>query len=208
MFKQIFPALRATIVIAFFTGILFPVFITTIAQLIFPHQANGSLIINNIGQVIGSQLIGQQFVQPKYFHPRPSAAGSGYAGESSSGTNLGPTSAKLILGQADNLATKDSDESFVGITQLSKKYAQENFLNANEKAPVDAVTRSGSGLDPDISQANALFQARRVAKARGLALSRVLSLVSNHITTRQFGIFGEPRINVLMLNLALDKIKS
>ncbi len=208
MYKQIMPALRATIVIAILTGLVFPAMVTIIAQLCFPKQANGSLVTNSAGQIIGSRLIGQQFTKPNYFHPRPSAAGSGYAGEASAGTNLGPTSAKLINGQVDDLSTKDTDESFAGVKQLNEKYARENYLEEKEKAPVDAVTRSGSGLDPDISQVNAMYQARRIAKIRSLPLPDVIQLVQEHTESRQFGIFGEPRVNVLMLNLALDKIKS
>lgn len=208
MFKQIMPAVRATIVIAILTGLVFPVFVTVLAQLIFPKQANGSLITNAQGQVIGSSLVGQQFTKPNYFHPRPSAAGSGYSGEVSSGTNLGPTSAKLFLGQPDDPSTKNTDESFAGVKQLNQKYREENCLEENEKTPVDAVTRSGSGLDPHISEANATFQARRVAKERALPLPEILDLVRHHTEARQFGIFGEPRVNVLMLNLDLDKIRS
>ena len=208
MFRQMMPALRATIVIAILTGLVFPAIVTVIAQFLFPKQANGSLILNSQGHVIGSTLIGQQFVMEKYFHPRASAAGSGYAGEASAGTNLGPTSSKLILGQIDDPTTKDADESFAGIKQLSQKFRQENFLENNEKVPVDAVTRSGSGLDPHISQENALLQARRIAKVRSLPLSEVLGLVKKRTEPRQFGIFGEPRVNVLILNLSLDKVQS
>jgi K+-transporting ATPase ATPase C chain len=207
MLKQMMPAIRATLVLAILTGVIFPVAITMLAQLCFPEQANGSLTHNKAGQVIGSRLIGQQFVKPEYFHPRPSAAGSGYAGEASSGTNLGPTSAKLILGQADDPSTKDTDESFDGIKQLSQKYRQDSLLESNEKVPVGAVTRSGSGLDPDICEADAMLQARRIAKVRGLSKEDIQQLVKKHTEGRQFGFLGEPRVNVLMLNLALDEIK-
>ncbi len=206
MIKQMLPALKATIVLAVLTGLLFPLVITLIAQFFFPKQANGSLITNKTGKIIGSELIGQQFTSSQYFHPRPSAAGSGYAAEASSGTNLGPTSSKLINGQLDDLSTKNIDESFVGIKQLAQNYAVENLLSQNEKPPVDAVTRSASGLDPHISEANAFFQARRIAKVRALPLEQIISLIKKHTEERQFGIFGEPRVNVLTLNLALEEI--
>jgi K+-transporting ATPase ATPase C chain len=197
MLRELLPALRATLVLATLTGIVFPFLVTAFAQLLFPSQANGSLIRNRAGLVIGSRLIGQQFIRPEYFHPRPSAAGAGYAGESSSGTNLGPTSAKLILGSKE----------FQGIKQLAELYRKENLLAADEKVPVDAVTRSGSGLDPDISVANAQFQARRVSKARDLPLDDLLNVIAKNTEGRQFGFLGEPRVNVLMLNLSLDEVK-
>jgi len=206
MLKNIIISIRATLVLAVLTGLLFPGLITLIAQLVFPYQANGSLIVKN-GKTIGSRLIGQSFTKPEYFHPRPSAAGSGYAGEASSGTNLGPTSKKLILGQSDDPATKDVDESFKGVKQLADTYRTENGLAPNERVPVDAVTRSGSGLDPDISEANALMQAPRVAKTRNLPEATVTDLVHTHTEGRQLGFLGEPHVNVLMLNLALDDLK-
>jgi potassium-transporting ATPase KdpC subunit len=205
MLKQFITALRATIVLALFTGVIFPLVVAGIAQALFPHQANGSLISDGGGKIIGSSLLAQAFTRPNYFHPRPSAAGSGYAGEASSGTNLGPTSSKLILGQKDNPATKDVDESFAGVKQLADSYRTENGLRFDYAVPVDAVTRSGSGLDPDISVPNALLQVPRVAKARTLPESVVKDLLSKNIEERQFGFLGEPRVNVLMLNLALDQ---
>lgn len=207
MLKQVMPALRATLTLAFLVGLVFPLVITLLAQFIFPEQANGSLIRNASGQIMGSKLIGQPFTRSEYFYPRPSAAGSGYAGEASGGTNLGPTSAKLILGQADDPATKNVDESFVGIKQLAQKYREENFLTRDEKVPVDAVTRSGSGLDPHISQENALLQARRVAKARQMKLEDIQGLVRERTEPRDLGMFGEPRVNVLLINLALDRLQ-
>jgi K+-transporting ATPase ATPase C chain len=207
MLKQLVPALRATVVLALLTGLLFPLAVTALAQFMFPFQANGSLLRNEAGQVCGSKLIGQLFSKPEYFHPRPSAAGAGYAGEASSGTNLGPTSKKLILGLPDDASTKDVDESYSGIKQLAETYRQENQLKADEKPPVDAVTRSGSGLDPDISYANALLQSRRVAQARNLPVEAVIKLVDEQRENRQFGILGEQRVNVLMLNLSLDSKK-
>ena len=207
MLGQLLPAVRATIVIAALTGIAFPVILTLLSQVLFPEQANGSLVRNKQGQVIGSRLIGQQFTKPEYFHSRPSAAGAGYAGEASGGTNLGPTSSKLILGLPDDPNTKETDESYAGVKQLSQAYRQENLLADSEKPPVDAVTRSGSGLDPHISVVNAMYQARRVAKARGIDLSRVQDLVKSQSEPRQLGFLGEPKVNVLMLNIALDEIK-
>jgi K+-transporting ATPase ATPase C chain len=207
MNKHLLPALKATIVLAVLTGLIFPALITLIAQIVFPEQANGSLLRDKGGQVIGSRLIAQQFLQAKYFHARPSAAGAGYKGEASGGTNLGPTSSKLILGVADDPASKDIDESYAGIKQLAEQYRSENMLASDEKVPVDAVTRSASGLDPDISFANASLQARRVARARAMSEQDLLQLVRAQTASRQFDMFGEPRVNVLMLNLALDQAK-
>lgn len=207
MLAHIVPSIRATIVLGLFTGLLFPLAITGLSQLMFPGQANGSLIRDSSNRIIGSQLIGQNFTQPKYFHPRPSAAGSGYAGEASSGTNLGPTSAKLINGLPDDPATKDVDESYAGIKQLAEQYRKDNDMRSDETVPVDAVTRSSSGLDPDISLANALVQARRVAKARSLPQEVVEDKVKHSAEQRTFGFIGEPRVNVLTLNLALDAKK-
>lgn len=206
MLKQLLPALRATIFIAFLTGIAFPLGFTYFCQLLMPGAANGSLVYDKDGRVIGSSLLAQHFSKPEYFHARPSAAGSGYAGEASAGTNLGPTSAKLILGKADDPKT-EADESYAGIKQLSQSYRKENLLAGNEKVPVDAVTRSGSGLDPDISLENALFQSRRVAHARNMNYKEMEQLVQKHLQARQFGLFGEARLNVLMLNKDLDAIK-
>lgn len=204
MLRQLFPAFRATLVLAVLTGLLFPLAITGIAQVFFPAEAHGSLIRDAAGQVVGSRLIGQPFSKPEYFHPRPSAAGSGYAGEASSGTNLGPTSSKLIVGIADDPATKDTDESYAGVKQLVEAYRQENHLAPDTRVPVDAVTRSASGLDPHVSLANALLQAPRVAAARGADAERVLALIRSHTAGRDLGVLGEPRVNVLELNLALD----
>jgi K+-transporting ATPase ATPase C chain len=205
MVRQLFPAFRATVVLAVLTGLLFPLAITGIAQLAFPAQANGSLIRDAGGQVVGSRLIGQPFSKPEYFHPRPSAAGSGYAGEASSGTNLGPTSAKLIEGIPDDPATKDVDESYAGVKQLVEAYRRENRLAPDARVPVDAVTRSASGLDPHVSLANALLQAPRVAAARGADAERVTALIRRHTEGRDLSLLGEPRVNVLELNLALDR---
>ncbi len=205
IFKIVVQATRATIVLALLTGIVFPMSITGIGQVIFPKQANGSIITNSAGQPIGSSLIAQKFERAKYFHPRPSAAGSGYAGEASGGTNLGPTSQKLFEGQPDDPKTKDVNESFDGVKQLADAYRKENNLQKDFLVPVDAVTRSGSGLDPDISTENAAAQASRVASARKLPLQVIMDSVARCTEGRQLGFLGEPRVNVLMLNLELDK---
>ncbi len=205
MLKTIWQSVRATLVLALITGIIFPLAITAVAQLAFPNQANGSLIKDQKGKVIGSALLGQQFAKPAYFHPRPSAAGGGYAGEASSGTNLGPTSRKLFEGQADDPATKNVDESFAGVKQLADDYRKENGLPETFQVPIDAVTRSGSGLDPDISLENARVQAARVAAARQIPVQIVRDAIKHNTTARQLGFLGEARVNVLSLNLFLDR---
>lgn len=207
MLKQLRPAITSVFAFTLLTGLIFPLVITAVAQTLFPYQAKGSLIQQN-GKVIGSELIGQNFAASRYFHPRPSAAGSGYDASNSSGTNLGPTSSKLLKGIADDPKTKDTDESFAGIPQLAKAYREENGLAANTSLPADAVTRSASGLDPHISPANAALQAARVAKARSVSEDNVKKLIVQNTEGRQFGILGEPRVNVLKLNLALDKISA
>jgi K+-transporting ATPase ATPase C chain len=204
MLKQLVPSVRAVLVLALLTGLAFPLAITGLAQVLFKGQADGSLIRRD-GVVVGSRLIGQSFAKPEYFHPRPSAAGSGYAGEASGGTNLGPTSAKLLDGLPDDPATKDADESFAGVKQLVEAYRAENGLSTATPVPVDAVTRSASGLDPHISLANARLQAPRVARARGMDEAAVLAAVARHTAGRTFGLLGEPRVDVLLLNLALDQ---
>jgi K+-transporting ATPase ATPase C chain len=205
MLKQLMPALRATLFLALVLGIVFPIGFTSVVQFLFPKQANGSLIRNHSGEIIGSKLIGQAFAKNEYFHPRPSFAGSGYAAEASGGTNLGPTSAKLFNGQQDDPTTPNTDESFLGVKELAKQYRKENLLAEYEQVPVDAVTRSASGLDPHISLANAHLQARRIANARSIDLKRITSLIDKHTESRDWGIFGEPRVNVLLINLALDQ---
>jgi potassium-transporting ATPase KdpC subunit len=205
MFGQLRPAIMSVLVMTIVCGLLFPLAITAIAQVAFPHQANGSLIEQG-GKVIGSELIGQNFTAPGYFHPRPSAAGSGYDASASSGTNLGPTSDKLINGIHKKLPNgKDDPGNFDGIKDLAAAYRKENGIPDNAPVPADAVTRSGSGLDPEISPANADLQVGRVAKTRGLTEDQVRSLVAQNTAGRQLGFLGEPRVNVLKLNLALDQ---
>jgi K+-transporting ATPase ATPase C chain len=204
MLRQLRIAIRSVLVMMVVLGFLFPLLITAIAQIAFRHQANGSLIGSG-GKVVGSELIGQSFASPGYFHPRPSAAGSGYDAASSSGTNLGPTSDKLVNGIHRKLPNgKEDPGNFDGIKDLAAAYRKENGLPPNAPVPADAVTRSASGLDPEISPANAYAQVARVAKARQMSEDRVRKLVASNMTGRQFGLLGEPRVNVLRLNLALD----
>jgi potassium-transporting ATPase KdpC subunit len=187
--RHLWVALRMMVLTIVLTGIIYPLFITGVAQLIFPHKANGSMVTVN-GSVVGSNLIGQQFTQSKYFWPRPSAAGTGYDAMDSSGSNLGPTSKTLIDRIKKDVATLIKADPGL-------KYGS---------VPVDMVTASGSGLDPDITPANAYAQAARVAAARGLTVAAVRNLVKQHIASRQFGVLGEPHVNVLLLNVALDQL--
>jgi K+-transporting ATPase ATPase C chain len=205
--KHLRPALSLTAFFIVVTGLIFPVVVWAIGQVAFPYQANGSLLRDANGQVIGSALIGQSFHKPEYFHPRPSAAGSGYDAANSSGTNLGPTSDKLVNGVADDPETKDVDETYAGFRELAKTYREENGLAADAMIPADAATRSGSGLDPEISPANAELQVARVAKARGLNVVRVREVVAQNTQGRALGFSGEPRVNVLRANIALDRLR-
>ena len=189
MHRHLWVALRMMVLTIVLTGIIYPLFITGVAQLIFPHKANGSMVTVD-GPVVGSNLIGQQFTQAKYFWPRPSAAGNGYDAMASSGSNLGPTSKTLI------------DRIKEDVAALIKADPGLTF----GKLPVDMVTASGSGLDPDITPANAYAQVARVAAARGSSEADVRSLVKQHIAGRQFGVLGEPHVNVLLLNIALDQL--
>ena len=195
MRRQLLTGLRMTIVLTIILGLIYPLVMTAAGQALFPRQANGSEVKDARGQVVGSSLLGQSFTDAKgnpvakYFQPRPSAAGNGYDPTSSGASNLGPSNPKLL------------DE----VAQRVRAYRALNGLSATTKVPVDAVTASGSGLDPDISVANALLQAPRVAKARNLPLSDVLKLVHSHIRERAWGFLGERTVNVLDLNLALDK---
>ncbi len=189
---QIRPAILMVVVFTLLVGLVYPLAITGMAQVVFPFQANGSLLTDGQGSVIGSALIGQSFAKPQYFHPRPSAAGqNGYDATSSGGSNLGPT----------NKALTDA------VQQRAVAYRQENGLAADAPVPVDAVTASGSGLDPDISPANAMLQVHRVAAARGLTDQQVQALVEQYTQGRTLFILGEPRVNVLELNRALDALR-
>ena len=179
-------SIRFTIVTTVLLGIGYPLVVTGIAGAIFPHKAAGSLILKD-GQVIGSELLAQSFTSDKYFHPRPSAAGNGYDATSSGGSNLAQSNKVLV------------DRIQGSIDKLSQE-------NPGKPVPIDLVTTSGSGLDPDITPDAAFFQIPRVAKARGIPEARINQLIQEHITNRQLGFLGEPRVNVLDLNLDLDKL--
>jgi K+-transporting ATPase ATPase C chain len=240
MIKELGPGFRLTLIFTVLTGLLYPAIMTGISELIFPSQANGSLVSAN-GKVVGSNLIGQNFSKPEYFHPRPSAAGSGYDATASSGTNLGPTSAKLLRGTTKMDDKKNEVVDFDGINLRVVHYCVDNdipyessakldqfkdtkgdlddvkLIKAfnDEKAPLvfkakapipaDAVTASSSGLDPHISPANAEAQAGRVAKTRNTSVDHVRQLIAQYTQGSDLGFLGEPRVNVLMLNLALDQ---
>jgi potassium-transporting ATPase KdpC subunit len=240
MIKELGPGFRLTLALTILTGLLYPAVMTGLAELIFPKQANGSLVTVK-GAVVGSSLIAQGFSKPEYFHPRPSAAGSGYDATASSGTNLGPTSAKLLNG-----TTKTDDKGkevvdFDGISDRIVHYCLDNDLPYRSSIPLDqfkdsqgnlddvklikafndpktplvftpqapipqdAVTASASGLDPHISPANARIQLARVAKARRVPLDQVAPLIAQATKRPDWGLFGEPRVNVLLLNVALDQ---
>ena len=189
--KNMIAELRTSLVITLLLIVLFcgiyPVVVWAIAQGVFPHKANGSLVETK-GKIVGSSLLAQGFAGPSYFHPRPSAAGQGYDAANSSGTNLGPTSKKLIE----------------DVKQRVADYRAENGLPPDAPVPADAVTSSASGLDPHISPENAMLQAGRVAKARGLSREEVLRKIAAHTEGRALRILGEPRVNVLMVNLDLN----
>ena len=190
IFAEFGRSVVATIFFALILCGIYPLVVFGISQLLFPHQANGNLLVDKSGAVRGSALLAQNFTGAQYFHPRPSAAGAnGYDATSSSGSNLGPTSSNLVANITQNIATYHSD----------------NGLTTNAVVPADAVTASGSGLDPDISPASAEVQAARIAKARGVPVEQVRNLIASHTQGRDLGFMGDPRVNVLEINLALDQ---
>src|SRR4029077_19710585 len=240
MLKELGPGLRLTIVFTVLTGLLYPAVMTGLSEVIFPRQSAGSLVTVN-GKVVGSSLIGQPFAKPEYFHPRPSAAGSGYDASSSGGTNLGPTSSKLLHGTTKMDDKKNEVVDFDGIADRIVHYCIDNDIPYESSVPLDqfkdshgdlddvklikafnddktplvfmpktpipadAVTASASGLDPHISPGNAQAQAARVAKARGMSMEQAQELIAQHTQGRSLGFLGEPSVNVLQLNLALDE---
>jgi len=240
MIKELGPGFRLTLIFTVFTGLLYPAVMTAVSELIFPNQANGSLVMVD-GKLVGSSLIGQNFSKPEYFHPRPSSAGSGYDATASSGSNLGPTSAKLLHGTTKMDDKKNEIVDYDGINLRVVHYCIDNDISyessmpldqfkdakgelddvklikafnddktpllfkANTPIPPDAVTASSSGLDPHISPANADVQATRVAKARKISVDQVQPLIAQYTERADLGFLGEPRVNVLMLNVALDQ---
>lgn len=240
MIKELLPGLRLVIILTVLTGLLYPAAMTGLAKVLFPSKADGSLVFEN-GKVIGSSLIGQSFTKPQYFHPRPSSAGAGYDATNSNGSQLGPTSAKLLHG---TIKTDDKGQEVVdfdGIEDRIVHYCIDNGIPYTSSVPLDqfkdvqgnlddvklikafndpktpllfkpaaqipsdAVTGSASGLDPHISPANADVQAARVAKARGVAADKIQPLIAQATDRPALGFIGEPRVNVLMLNVALDQ---
>ena len=240
MLKELGPGLRLTLIFTVLTGLLYPAVMTGVSELVFPKQANGSLVTVG-GKVVGSTLIGQPFAKPEYFHPRPSAAGSGYDATASSGSNLGPTSAKLLHGTTKMDDKKNEIVDFDGINLRIVHYCVDNEIpyessvpldqfkdshgdlddvklikafnddktplvfTAKAPIPPDAVTASASGLDPHISPGNAETQAARIAKARGVSADQLKQLIPQFTDRADLGFLGEPRVNVLMLNIALDQ---
>ena len=188
LLRQLIPAVIILAIFTLVTGVIYPLAVTGASQLAFHDKANGSLLKKD-GVVVGSKYIGQQFAAPRYFHSRPSAAGAGYDGSASSGSNLGPNNPALLD----------------AITARVKAYRQENGLASDAKVPVDAVTASGSGLDPQISVANARMQAPRVAKERNVDMDKMRGLIAKYTDDRPMNILGDPGVNVLELNLALDR---
>jgi K+-transporting ATPase ATPase C chain len=240
MLKELGPGFRLTLIFTVVLGLLYPAVMTGVSELIFPKQANGSLVTVG-GKVVGSSLIGQTFAKPEYFHPRPSAAGNGYDATQSGGSNLGPTSAKLLHGTTKMDDKKNEVVDFDGISLRVVHYCVDNDIPYESSVPLDqfkdshgdlddvklikafnddktplrftpktpipqdAVTASASGLDPHISPANAETQAGRVAKARGVSADQVKQLIAQFTERADLGFLGEPRVNVLMLNIALDQ---
>ena len=240
MLKELGPGLRLTLIFTVLTGLLYPAVMTGVSELIFPKQANGSLVTVG-GKVVGSSLIGQPFAKPEYFHPRPSAAGNGYDATASGGSNLGPTSAKLLHGTTKMDDKKNEVVDFDGISLRVVHYCVDNDIPYESSIPLDqfkdsrgdlddvklikafnddktpllftpktpipqdAVTASASGLDPHISPANAETQAARIAKARGVSADQLKQLIPQFTDRADLGFLGEPRVNVLMLNIALDQ---
>jgi K+-transporting ATPase ATPase C chain len=188
LLENLRPAFVGVILLTVLTGLVFPLTLWTLGEALFPAQAAGGLVTNR-GVVVGSRLIGQSFTRPEYFHPRPSAAGAGYDGTASGGTNLGPSNPKLIA----------------AVAQSASDYRKLNGLAPDAAVPIDAVTSSGSGLDPHISPENAALQVRRIARARGIGEDAVRRLLAEHTQGRQWGFMGAPRVSVLDLNLALDR---
>ena len=240
MIKELGPGFRLTLIFTIVLGLLYPAVMTGVSELIFPKQANGSLVTVG-GKVVGSSLIGQPFTKPEYFHPRPSAAGSGYDATASSGSNLGPTSAKLLHGTTKMDDKKNEIVDFDGINLRIVHYCVDNDITYESSIPLDqfkdshgdldevklikafnddktplvfspkvpippdAVTASASGLDPHVSPANAETQAARIAKARGVSADQIKQLIPQSTDRADLGFLGEPRVNVLMLNIALDQ---
>lgn len=196
MIKHLLVAARVTLVSIAIFGFIYPLFMTGVAQLIFPWQANGSLVTVS-GRVVGSAIIGQLWTQPQYFHGRPSAAGSGYDPTQTGGTNLAPSSKKLI------------DTTRATIARLERENPDGTYptCEAHCAPPMDLVTSSASGIDPDISPDGAYYQAARIARARHLELARIYAIIAGHEQGRTFGLLGEPRVNVLELNLALEALR-
>ena len=194
--QQLWPAALSVLALSLVTGVLFPLVLFAIGVPLFPNQATGSLIALR-GAVVGSKLIGQEFTGAQWFQPRPSAAGDGYDGTTSGATNLAPDNPKL----------REGASGFPGIRELAVQYRRLNGLAPDAAIPIDAVTRSGSGLDPDISPANAFLQVARVARVRRLGQDAVRRVVAEHVVPPQLGFLGEPHVSVLELNLALVRLQ-
>jgi K+-transporting ATPase ATPase C chain len=205
MRRQLLPALVAVVLLTVMT-LGYAIGTTLVNQVLFPSKADGSLVKNAQGRIVGSALIGQSFTKEKYFHPRPAADGDAAGPDYSYGSNYGPTNDAFLYG-VDDPTTKKVDESkTTGVDDLVRAYRKENGLAKNYPVPVDAVTASGSGLDPAISVANAKLQAPRVATVRGLSVAQVRRLIQENTDGRSLAVLGEPAVNVLELNLALDRL--